>query len=160
MEWMIRWWGRAFSGLSLGMFALVLLVAWAVAARNLDLGDASWVEDACRLILLWVGLLFVAAIQSEGRHIASDFLRPRSKRIQQFLRALKQFVFLAIGGSWFWYGGIMVQREMGMFGAGGMELPLFYFNAVIPVCGMLIACVAIIRLVVLFGNGSYDLLRP
>jgi TRAP-type C4-dicarboxylate transport system permease small subunit len=152
MSRIARFWRTFFNALSLGMLALVVLVTCAVAARIGDFADLYWVEDMCRLILLWVGLLFVAAIQLDDRHIASDFLQPRWKWLRKSRDALKQISFMVIGVAWVIYGSVTVHQEMDMFGAGGMELPLYYFNTVIPVAGLLLVIVGIIRLSGPFGS--------
>jgi TRAP-type C4-dicarboxylate transport system permease small subunit len=141
-----RGWRGAFAGLALALPVMMLLIIWQVAGRLVDFGDQGWVEDVCRLILLWVGLLYVPALQWKEEHIAVQFFQPKGAVARRVLAALRHAAFLVLGIVFTWLGGVNVFRERGMIGAGGMELPLAFFNLVIPICGLLICAVAVVKL--------------
>lgn len=137
---------RLFDVLALALLGVVLLVAWEVVARNTDIGDTAWIEDVCRLLQLLVGMLFIAAVQRDGDHIAAQFLRPASSRGRRMLVAVRHAAFLVIGIAWAWLGTVVTVREAGMVGAGGLQMPLPLVNGVIPLAGLLVAWNALVGL--------------
>ncbi|MEA3194705.1 MAG: Tripartite ATP-independent periplasmic transporter, DctQ component [Betaproteobacteria bacterium] len=137
----------AFAGLSLALPALVLLILYQVIGRLTDFGNLSWIEDVCRLILLWTGLLFVPALQWKEEHIAVQLFRPPTEGVRRALIVLRHAAFLVLGLTFLYLGSVNVVRERGMTGAGGMELPLEFFNLVIPICGLLVTIVAVLKLI-------------
>jgi TRAP-type C4-dicarboxylate transport system permease small subunit len=145
-----RAWHGAFAGLALALPVMMLLIIYQVVGRLVDVGDLAWIEDVCRLILLWVGLLYVPALQWKEEHIAVQFVQPKSAAARRVLAGLRHGAFLVLGLVFAWLGSVNVFRERGMVGAGGMELPLAFFNLVIPICGLLICAVAVVKLAGLF----------
>ena len=145
-----RWWLAAFAGLSLALPALVVLILYQVIGRLIDFGNLAWIEDVCRLILLWTGLLFVPPLQWKEEHIAVQLFRPPTEGVRRALIVLRHGAFLLLGLTFLYLGSVNVARERGMTGAGGMELPLEFFNLVIPICGLLVTVVAVLKLIGVF----------
>lgn len=145
-----RWWLAAFGALSLALPALVVLILYQVVGRLIDFGNLAWIEDVCRLILLWAGLLFVPALQWKEEHITVRLFRPPTEGVRWALLGLRHVAFLVLGLAFLYLGSVNVVRERGMMGAGGMELPLEFFNLVIPICGLLVSVVAVLKLIGVF----------
>jgi TRAP-type C4-dicarboxylate transport system permease small subunit len=130
--------------LSLAQLLIVPIISYELIGRNLSFGSVSWVEELCKLIELWVGMLFIALVQLENRHIAASLIAPRNPTVLLLLRLLRHAIFFAIGTFWIWVGAINAYKERNMNSAGGLELPLLFTDVVLPVAGLLIAVTAVV----------------
>ncbi len=131
--------------LSVVLLLIIPLISYELIGRNLSLGSVSWIEEVCKLIELWIGVLFIPLVQLDERHIAANLFVPRRPAIRLAVTLLRHLVFLAIGVAWIWLGAIMTYKERNMTSAGGLELPLIYTNIVLPISGALIAVTALIQ---------------
>jgi TRAP-type C4-dicarboxylate transport system permease small subunit len=123
---------------------IVPIISYELIGRNLSLSSVSWVEEFCKLIELWVGMLFIALVQLENRHIAASLIAPRNPAVQRGLSMLRHAIFFAIGVFWIWVGAINAYKERNMNSAGGLELPLLFTDVVLPVAGLLIVITAVV----------------
>jgi TRAP-type C4-dicarboxylate transport system permease small subunit len=153
-----RDWGStyrsAFRYLSLAQLAIVPIISYELIGRNLSFGSVSWVEEFCKLIELWVGMLFIAMVQLDDRHIAASLIAPRSSRIKCGLDMLRYAIFFTIGIFWIWIGVINAYKERYMNSAGGLELPLLFTDVALPVAGFLLAVTAIVQVVRVMSGRS------
>jgi TRAP-type C4-dicarboxylate transport system permease small subunit len=131
--------------LSIALLLIIPLISYELIGRNLSLGSVSWIEEVCKLIELWVGVLFIPLVQFDERHIAANLFTPRRPAARLAMTLLRHFVFLAIGAAWIWLGAVMVYKERNMTSAGGLELPLIFTNMVLPISGALIVVTAVIQ---------------
>ncbi|MFK7886165.1 MAG: TRAP transporter small permease [Gammaproteobacteria bacterium] len=124
--------------LSLG--AMILLAVAQIVARNAGIGGMAFSDELLRLLVLWVAMVGAVAASRDDHHIRIDILsRFLPFRLRKAMRVVVDLFTFAVCAIVAWYGvefvGWTRLDENLAFG----KLPLWWFQAVLPLGFGLIA---------------------
>lgn len=124
---------------SIGAMAIMLIVIFAqVVSRYFFHYTPEWSEELARFLFVWAVFLGSALIMGEKGHLAVEFLpnllkgRPAGK-ILAILINLASYVFIAI----LFFNGLKMARIMTFQRSPGMNIPMSFIYAVIPLSSIL-----------------------
>ncbi|MFK8015569.1 MAG: TRAP transporter small permease [Gammaproteobacteria bacterium] len=137
-----RWWqrlDRLGAGaenllLLLSLTAMVLLAVAQIVARNAGIGGMAFSDELLRLLVLWVAMIGAVAASRDDHHIRIDILsRFLPTRVRLSMRVLVDVFTCAVCAIVAWYSLSFVgsTREYEDLAFG--KLPLWWFQAVLPV---------------------------
>lgn len=131
---------------------MLLAIGWQVAMRYLFNRPPSWTEELALLCFTWCSLLMLAMGVRQAFHARMDLLvqvlpSPLARVIEAGVQAGVAFfgAYLALGG-WGY-----VAETLSSFSAA-IAYPIYLLHAAAPVCGALVCCFALERL--LWGPAS------
>lgn len=124
--------------------ALVLVVVWQVASREILGNPSTWSEEAARQTFVWVGLIAAAYVFGERGHIAVEYvMRKFPAGMQRWVAVFVQLVVLAFATIVLIWGGWRASQ-----GAWGQNLSALPFTVghmylALPISGVLISLYAL-----------------
>lgn len=125
--------------LVVGFSALALLAGAQIVLRNVFSVGIVWGDPLTRILVLWLALIGAIAASRDRKHIAIELadriLPPSLRRIVVVIRSA---FAAAISAAVAWYAFSFV-RESYEYGDTLLDLPAWWFQAVMPVAFALIA---------------------
>jgi TRAP-type C4-dicarboxylate transport system permease small subunit len=116
----------------------------------------SWSEEAIRYLAIWMTFLGAASASWLDEHMDMNlFSGIASTRFQAWHKASLQVLTLAFGGLVCWQGAIYVKLN-GLQTAPTTGLPMFWIYSAIAVGGLLLALVAVVKLLDAFAPPPRD----
>lgn len=129
---------RAERALLAALLAFMVLTAFCqVLLRLLSSGGLLWADTLLRHLVLWVGFLGAGLAAASDRQFAMDLsarlLRNRARAVSQSLCHLFSMSVSALlaRASWLFFREEYAQAQV-LFTAGGVGLPAWAFEAVLP----------------------------
>lgn len=116
----------------------------------------SWSEEAIRYLAIWMTFLGAASASWLDEHMDMNlFTGISSKRFQAWHKASLQLLTLAFGILVCWQGFIYVKLN-GMQTAPTTGLPMYWIYSAIAIGGLLLALVAVVKLLDAFVPAPRD----
>ena len=131
---------------------MLLAIGWQVAMRYLFNRPPSWTEELALLCFTWCSLLMLAMGVRQAFHARMDLLVQMLPPV--LARAVEAGVQLAVGffGAYLALGGWGYVAETLTSFSAAIAYPIYLLHAAAPVCGALVCCFALERL--LLGPAS------
>ncbi len=124
--------------LSLG--AMIVLAVAQIVARNAGIGGMAFSDELLRLLVLWVAMIGAVAASRDDHHIRIDILsRFLPFRLRKSMRVVVDLFTFAVCAIVAWYGVQFVASTREFEDLAFGKLPLWWFQAVLPVGFGLIA---------------------
>jgi TRAP-type C4-dicarboxylate transport system permease small subunit len=139
-HWLLRWLHRledaALVAFVLSVVGLQLLQ---ISLRNLSGGGLEWAQPATQMLVLWIAWMGAARASRDGQHVAVDIIAHYTKG-----RVKKSVIILALGFStcasltaaWFCGNFVLSERADGTHGL--LNVPMWYYESIIPLALTLI----------------------
>ena len=119
--------------LALMLATMIVVAAAQILLRNLFDWNFSWGDPLTRILVLWIGLLGALAASRDNRHISIDLLsqllQGRAKAAVQVCTSLFTAGVCAVVA---WHAARFVMAEMDSGSRGLWNLPIGYFQCIIP----------------------------
>lgn len=116
------------------VIALVLIALLQIALRNLADSGLPWAESATQMLVLWSALLGALRASRDGEHIAVDvlahYVNGNARRVMVAV-ALLFSAGVCLIAAWYSAEFVALERADGMKGL--LDLPLWIYEAIIPV---------------------------
>lgn len=126
---------------------MLLLVTAKVAMRYLFKSPIIWVIDITEYAMLFIPFLGAAWLLKREEHVVMDLLLDHLSRKSRHMAIVITSVVAAITCLIITWYGVVVGLDwynINYFYQGGMDIPAFYLEAVIPV-GMLLVAIQFLR---------------
>lgn len=115
------------------VIALVVIALLQIALRNLADSGLPWAESATQMLVLWSALLGALRASRDGEHIAVDvlthYVSGNTKRIM-VATALLFSATVCLIAAWYSAEFVALERADGMTGL--LEMPQWFYEAIIP----------------------------
>lgn len=119
--------------------ALVMVVVWQVASRNLLAAPATWTEEAARYLFVWVAMVAAALVFGERGHIAVDLLiRKLPVRAARWMAVGIEGVVIFFAATALLWGGIRSVAGARNQGLVALPFTVGQMYVVMPIVGALI----------------------
>ncbi|MFA4842167.1 MAG: TRAP transporter small permease [Agrococcus sp.] len=128
--------------------ALVMVVVWQVASRNLLAAPATWTEEAARYLFVWVAMVAAALVFGERGHIAVDLLiRKLPGRAARWMAVGIEGVVIFFAATALLWGGI--RSVAGAWNQGLVALPFTVgqMYTIMPIVGALVIVYSLFTIV-------------
>ncbi|MEM6640799.1 MAG: TRAP transporter small permease [Pseudomonadota bacterium] len=144
----VRWWqrldriGRGLENalLLLSLVAMIGLAVAQIVARNVGLGGFAFSDELLRLLVLWVAMLGAVAASRDDHHIRIDLVsRFLPYRLRKGVRVIVDLFTAGVCAVLAWYGLSFVASTREFEDLAFGALPLWWFQAILPVGFGLIA---------------------
>lgn len=130
---------------------------WQIFTRMVMNNAASWTEEYLRYALIWLTMLGVPYAYSRNQHIAIEFVvdsfSRKGKRVNQlFIEVLIfciAFFVMVVGGT------MVTKNAVGQL-SPALGLPMQFYYAGVPVCGVLMILYTLPRLLDLVKNSDSE----
>ena len=142
------------AGIALATIVVVNLLA--VFMRYVMLDSISWSEEAIRYLAIWMTFLGAASASWLDEHMDMNLFAGLSNvRFQAWHKASLQVLTLAFGVLVCWQGVVYVKLN-GMQTAPTTGLPMFWIYSAIAFGGLLLALVALVKMLDAFSPPPRD----
>lgn len=120
--------------LALLLGTMILVAAAQIGLRNLFDWNFAWGDPLTRILVLWIALLGALAGSRNNRHISIDVLSHLLKgRAKAAVNAMTGLFTAAVCGILAWHAARFVLVEMESGATGLWNLPIWWFQTVMPV---------------------------
>jgi tripartite ATP-independent transporter DctM subunit len=137
---------------SIGLFLAILLalmvvaITWQVVSRYILSTPSVYSEEFLRFSLIWLGMIAAGYCFFSARHMSLplliDILPSRPQRVLNLINAELSLIF---GGILVWGGSISLMANSRMR-TPMMQIPMGWLQSVLILCGIMIICAEIIRI--------------
>ncbi|MBU2867265.1 TRAP transporter large permease [Pacificibacter marinus] len=144
-------WGRLIER-TIGLFLAILLalmvvaITWQVVSRYILSTPSVYSEEFLRFSLIWLGMIAAGYCFLNARHMSLpllvDILPPRPQRVLKLINAELSLIFGAI---LVWGGAISFMANSRMR-TPMTQIPMGWLQSVLILCGIMIICAEIIRI--------------
>jgi TRAP-type C4-dicarboxylate transport system permease small subunit len=127
---------------------MLLAIGWQIAMRYLLNRPPSWTEELALLCFTWSSLLMLAMGVRHAFHARMDLLVNRlPARLARTIEVLVQ-LGVAFFGAYLAFGGWAYVAETLTSFSAAIAYPIYLLHAAAPVCGALVSCFALERLLI------------
>lgn len=120
--------------------AMIMLAVAQIVARNAGIGGMAFSDELLRLLVLWVAMIGAVAASRDDHHIRIDILsRFLPFRLRKSMRVIVDLFTFAVCAIVAWYGVQFVTSTREFEDLAFGKLPLWWFQAVLPLGFGLIA---------------------
>ena len=120
---------------------------WQIFTRFVLNNAASWTEEFLRYSLIWLTMLGVPYAYSRNQHIAIEFITDTfSKKGKRLTQLFIEVLILCISVFVMLIGGCMVTRNAVGQTSPALGLPMQFYYAGVPLCGVLLIIYTLPRL--------------
>jgi len=110
-----------------------------IILRNFTGGGFTWSEPATQMLVLWVAWMGAARASRDGQHVAVDIIAHYTKgRVKQSVIILALLFSTAASLTAAWFCGHFVMSERVDGTRGLLNVPMWYYESIIPLALTLI----------------------